>query len=518
MATRVMGWFSFASLLATLFTSQLAQGYYISAYAVGNHQACRASNLPGTIVEIQKFFASPYFPDDAQKNVFWQDSRVKAAEWGAAGDRFESTEAVSGFDGSDASLITYIASHGITSRASYYALSGNGSACEIRNTSMSAGDNMARYLILSTCQGLKIGNGDDPGRTGENPSVTWNSGNAGLNCIFGYSNNMVDSNKYGEYLLQNLATSDESLSASFFRASRMVHSSNIPATLCFGPDDQTARQHLTTDKRFTEESNGKGGSAWSYAQSNRVAGSFAGPTVAAVPRTLKSKIRQLNPKKLARSLLGKQIKDLGINKNLGVFRSDDGILTYNHDNGGFHWRRARMANVEHAFKLKDSSVIKIASDFLTLHGLPANDLVATDVIDIGFGTAKTQEIGQKIVAFHQAVKGLTVLDYGATIEVTVAADGSVVGLQGSLIDVSMMRIPELVDSRDVNLAGARQQALASLNRKMPGSELTVVDSRVGYDGANFDDGPSARLTAVLEVVIEARQGEFARRYVERVPL
>src|SRR5690606_31236928 len=116
----------------------------------------------------------------------------------------------------------------------------------------------------------------------------------------------------------------------------------------------------------------------------------------------------------------------------------------------------------HAFRLQDSSVIKIAGDFMRHHGLWGSDLTATEIVDVGYGNRTSRETGRKIVVFHQTVRGLTVLDYGAAVEVTVAADGSVVSAQGALIDASMLRIPEMVDSGDVDVAKARGQALAAL--------------------------------------------------------
>jgi hypothetical protein len=521
MAGCVMRLVTFVAIVTGLFTAHTAHAYYISGYAVGSHRACRASDLPGTITEMDKFFASRYFPDDAQKNVLWTNGRVRVAEWAAANDRFESAEAASGYDGSDASLISYIASHGATSNARYLALAGGGSSgCEILSSNMSAGDSGSRYLVLSTCQGLKIGggSGDNPDGPGENPSLTWANGNAGLNCIFGYSNNMVDSNRYGEYLLQNLATTDDTLAAAFFRASRMVHSSNIPAALCFGPNDETARLNLDTNRRFTEEAFGRGGSAWSYAQSRRLAGGFDVPAKGPVPRTLKTKPMEVPVAKLAKSLLGKKSRDLGVNDNLGVFKSESGIFTFDHRRGAFAWRHNRVVNADLVFKLKDSFAVKIARDFLAQHSINA-DLTPTYVVDVGHGNATTRGVAQKIVVFHQKVRGLNVLDHGGSVEVTIAGDGSVVALQGLLVEAAMLRLPEWLDTRDIDVASARDQALANLGRQMPGAQLSVVETRVGLDGAMPGDGmPSERLRAVVEVLVEATQGGFARRYAERVPL
>ncbi len=161
-------WQLFSLLGVGLLSSSVGNAYYINGYAVANHRSCGSSNLPGTIREMERFFGSNDFPSDAQKNLYYKDSNVKASDWNATSDYYENTNAASGMDGADSALISYIASHGVTSNDRYTASSGgsrNG-GCNIRTTEMEIGNSANRYLILSTCQGLKIGTGSSPSRAG----------------------------------------------------------------------------------------------------------------------------------------------------------------------------------------------------------------------------------------------------------------------------------------------------------------------------------------------------------------
>lgn len=519
--------FAAAAALSTVFATP-SFAHYITGYAVANHARCGANNLPGTVGELNKFFASPHFPDDAEKNVLWTDARVKAADWKMATDQFESTDAASGFDGADASLITYIASHGVTTSARYKALPGGGDGCAITTSDLGIGDAKARYLVLSTCQGLKIGTGDSPQRPGENPQNTWRAANKGLNCIFGYSNNMVDADEYGEYLLQGLATSDDTLSDAFFKASRRVSYSNVPAALCFGADDNNARQHLTTAKRFTDEHYGTGGSAYRYDLARRLDDTFVLPETTndkAIPRVIKTAHRPFKVQALVKSFLGRGATDLSQSPNgpFSVWKSPLGTLTHDVNAGVINWQREDvngLMTAPRAMTMKDDVVIRIARDFLVRHDIVKNattELRPTYVVDRGVSEAGQPVVFGKAVIFHQRLSGLTPLQSGGSVEVTVNAGGEVVAMTAALVDATMLRLVEWIDVNTLDLGQAKATALRSLQRKIPDANLAIVEYRVGYDVDDYEHlHERSRLT--LEVLIEAEWGGFARRYSEKVPL
>ncbi len=517
---------AFAAFSAVVSTPSYA--HFITGYAVKNHSRCGANNLPGTIAELEKFFASGNFPDDAEKNVLWTDARVKVADWGMSRDRFESTDAASGFDGVDAGLISYIASHGVTASGRYTALPGGADGCSIRSADMGVGDANARYLILSTCQGLKIGNGDNPTRPGENPQTTWRDANKGLNCIFGYSNNMEDADQYGAYLLEYLATTDDTLADAFFKASRRVSFSNVPAVLCFGTDDNNSRQHLTTAKRFTDEHYGTGGSAYRYDMARRLDETFTVPETTsdkAIPRTIKIERRAIKTQTLVKSFLGRGATNLSQTPNgpFSVFKSEQGTLTHDANTGFFSWRKSDvdgLATAPREMTLKDDVVIRIAADFLSRHGVVKNvaaDLRPTYVVDRGVSDAGQPVTFSKAVVFHQRLSGLLPLSAAGAVEVVVNGGGEVVALSGSLIDATMLRLVEWIDPNSLDLGAAKNRAVKHLQRRFPDANLTITEYRVGYDVGDYTTiQERARLT--LEVVIEAEAGGFSRRYAEKISL
>lgn len=512
------------SLTMGLLMSGSAGAQYINGYAVANHRPCGNNNLPATITELDKFFASRYFPQDAQKNSYWKDGGVKAADWVASTDLFESPEAASGFDGMDAPLISYIASHGGTSNGKYTGLAGGSDGCYINSNTMAAGDGNARYLVLSTCQGLKIGTGDNPTRPGENPSVTWRTANKGLNCIFGYSNNMVDASEYGNYFLENLATSDETLAKAFMRASRRVSSSNLPAVLCFGTDDAAAREYLETTKRFSAEKIGTGGSAWTHGQAKRVEGVFDFSklkTRKALARTVSSKDASLSAEKIATSFLGGKFQDQTATSSLKIYRTSSGTVTVNSENGYFSFVKASVSDkVVPEMKIDDSAAVRIGEAFIAGRSFLSKfvpELAASYVVDRFVGNEEGSSLVEKTVIFSQTIGGVAVLGTSGTLEVVIGANGEVSAVHGALLTIEKMRVAEWLDTKDINVDHAGQVALRNVAKKLENAKLTVVQTLIGYDSGDYSQRHN-KLHMVAEVLVEATEGDFSRRYVERIAL
>jgi hypothetical protein len=168
--------------------------------------------------------------------------------------------------------------------------------------------------------------------------------------------------------------------------------------------------------------------------------------------------------------------------------------------------------------MKDQQAIEIAREFLKPLALVADadqDLVPTYVIDRGASFEGRATVVGKTVVFHQRMQGLTPLSTTGSIEVVIGSDGAVQGLTSRLISSAAPRIPEWVDTVGVNTSRHRTVALSRLRARMPRANLTVLDARVGYDVTSVN---VARANAVVEVLVEAEEGGFARRYVEKVGL
>jgi hypothetical protein len=504
-------------LLTSLFLAAQAYGYFIQAYAVADHSQCNASNLPGTVEELDKFFASSNFPESATTNFYRKNRDVIQSDWMVANDYRDNPDTASGKDGVDSGLLSYIASHGVTSSGRYSALTGNSGqgGCYIRNTDMGIGDHQARYLILSTCQGLKIGTGDRPTRPGENPSRTWTSGANGLNCIFGYSNNMVDASEYGENFLANLATSDDTLAEAFFRASRSISYSNIPVTLCFGPTEADARTHLETDRQFVGESYGNGASVFSYEVSSAVEDAAMIPLYKPFPARLLVVRRALNVERIA-SMLFQQPFTTGATKSgQRIFKNNEGTLIT--DGATVNFTATGTLPDQGPTNERATAVARGIAQAIDAEA--AKTMAVTHIVDRFYGTAtNAQQLAVKTVILQQKFYGLHALHDQGAIAVTVDGAGRVRGLTVSLVERNKPAEGDWINIQEKALLYRRAEAVErDYVEKFEGATVAIKDVRLGYAMGNHHRLETGA-TAVVQVQIEVTKGGFARQYLENVNL
>lgn len=496
-------------------------GVSVGAYAVGNHASCGASNIPGTIVELDKFFDSKDYPIEFEKNFYWKDSAVKQSEWLKTGDYAASSSTNTGFNGADASLLTYIASHGVTSGGVYKALAGskNFGGCYIPTTSLELGNQLSRYSILSTCQGLKIGTGDYPNSSGENPSKTWKNAAKGLNCIFGYSNNMADDDGYGEYFLANIKDGSNTLSKAFMDASESVYSDNIPAVLCFGSDEQDAEDYIQTNKTFESESRPNQASAWVYRMVTPITSSKK--NASEIPALLRLRPKQFNVDKIAKVFLGHgTLKKKSAHHRVTLWGAA-GRATYDQTTGTLTVQNRLIETVKNEDVPSLSEAEKIARHVLTISGLQKiageTNLTATAEEVLGGLKGVKRTLSRKFI-YKQNLSGTTSLSQQGSAEITVGPGGVVTEIKAALVEVDPVTKSL---SRPTNLASRLDdieiQAIESVAKSVPGANYRVIKHRIGYDAGNFHHlNDSAQ--AVIEVTVEAGMGEYRRNYITKINL
>ena len=507
--------------LATIMLSSKALCVTVGAYAVADHSICGISSIPGTIEELNKFFASPNYPHDMQKNFYWQNTRVRQVEWSKAGDYKQSTETSSGFDGADSSVLTYIASHGVTSSGVYKALAGSKSdgGCYMSSNDMELGNHNARYVILSTCQGLKIGSGYDPAASGENPSKTWKNAARGLNCIFGYSNNMADASEYGENLLAAIKDQNTPLSLAFMNASEAVSPANIPAVLCFGASADDAAFYLSTNKTFETQSRPQAASAWVFRKGSdalKLRTYFSD----AVPRAIQVRGVTLNPQKIAGKFLGSHLKET----------KDNGITTYSSTSGNATFNpKTNVLTIRSEFALSAKSdavpsveeAITIAAHTLKITGLTraGGELFqSSQSEDTLGGESGIKTVISRKISFKQVLAGLYPLGQGGSVDVTVGPGGAVMEVRASLVKIQQKSSAKTrADGFFKKMEDFETQAIQSIAAKTPKATFKVVDIRMGYDTGSFFELKS-QAKAVVAVTVEASENGFARRYIEKFDL
>ncbi len=508
------------TLLAQTHGPLLAEEITVGAYAVANHSSCGAGNIPGTILELDKFFDSPNFTGNFKKNFYWKDGVVKNMDWVKDGDYRESTETDSGFDGSDASVLTYIASHGITSSGVYKALAGSKSygGCYIPTTSLELGNHVSRYTILSTCQGLKIGNGDYPNSSGENPSRTWKNSAKGLNCIFGYSNNMADADEYGEFLLDNIKDGSTPLAKAFMDASESVSTSNIPAVLCYGSSEADAANYIASNKTFETASRPNTYSAWVYRKIDDKQDSRKIPKK--LPAALRLSPLKFNLEKLAATFLGGNAKITKKKSNI-KYSAPSGTVAFDQKTGTLVVSNNLIDDAREAAVPSLAEAEQIANHSLQLSGISkaAGNLFLTAVSeDVLGGEAGTKSVVARKFTFRQELLGGQTLSQQGTVDVTIGAGGVITEIRSALVSIDGKFKPAL-RSTDLSsrLEDMETRAIESVAAKVPGANYRVMSHRIGYDAGNFHKRHSFA-PALIEVTVEASMGDFTRQYKQMFAL
>lgn len=509
---------SFIAVAATGASQSLAMS--VGAYAVANHSNCGAGNIPGTIAEMDKFFASPDLPADLQKNFYWKDARVRQIDWAKEGDYKASSDATTGFDGADASLLTYIASHGVTSSGIYKALAGsrNNGGCYIPTTALELGNHSSRYTILSTCQGLKIGTGDNPTSSGENPSRTWKNSSKGLNCILGYSNNMADADQYGEYLLANIKDGSTPLAKAFMDASESVSTDNIPAVLCYGSTEQDAADYIENNTSFESQARPNAASAWVY----RVVNSAreARSVKAQIPAAVKLIPLRINIEKLAKVFLGNSVTK-SLSGKTTTLSANSGAVSYNAQSGTLSVRNNLVDDIRN-----DSVPSAVESEQIARHALKVSGLLKSApslsleavAEDVQGGDSGITKVISRKYTFKQNLAGGLSLSQQGSIDVTVGAGGAITAIKAALVQIDPLFRPAArptdISSRNSDIDSI---ALQSVSAKAPGASYRVIKKRVGFDAGNFNK-ENRIAPAVIEVTVEASQGEFTRNFIEKIAL
>jgi hypothetical protein len=506
----------FFSLIMSEYGPVWASEISVGAYAVANHGSCGAGNIPGTILELDKFFDSPNFAGNFKKNFYWKDVSVKNSDWIKEGDYRQSAETDSGFDGSDASILTYIASHGITSNGVYKALAGskNNGGCYIPTPSLELGNHVSRYTILSTCQGLKIGNGDYPNASGENPSRTWKNTAKGLNCIFGYSNNMADADEYGEFLLDNIKDGSTPLAKAFMDASESVSSGNIPAVLCYGASEADAANYIASNKEFETASRPNTASAWVYRKLDEWPSSKT--TSAHIPAALRLSPIKFNLEKLASTFLGSNVKK-SKNGTALTYSSPTGNVSLDRKTGTLVIRNYLVEEAKDALVPSASEAEQIASHALQLSGITkaAGGLLITATSeDVLGGESGIKSVVSRKFTFRQKLAGGLTLSQQGTVDVTIGAGGVITEIRSALVQAdNKFRVAQRSTDLSSRLEELEARAIESIAAKSPGVNYRVLGHRIGYDAGHFHKRKSFA-PAVIEFTIEASMGEFSRRYKE----
>lgn len=464
----------------------------IGGYAVANHTPCGVTNIPNTVADTQGFLDG--LPRELQKNFSMVDATVRARDWTEGTDKYGSGSAATGFAGADASLISYISTHGVTSGARFTMSmgSGGGGGCNIRSDKMVLGNQVARYLFLSTCQSLKIGTGDDPYAYGEIPIGTWSSAAGGLRCIYGYSSNSLDSPDYGTFFWNKL-TPGTGITSAFFDASSDIYQYQVPAAMCFGATREAARQELDATM-FVSGSNPNTFAVWRWRYT---------PRPLAPPLPTRLDVRTMYVERQPGSLLP-EAKLAAVQDRLrrqALSGESDGHLNYGDEEARLYANRFLM------------------QEGLWLEGRLQPGSVQTESESDSSGRIRNL---RKIVLYRQMVAGLPVLGSANQLRVYLDGLGNVTALQDGTVAVSTDSAqPHLLPiDRDAIQARMQDKLLSQLSSghfvDVPELRFHAESLEIGFDLETTNERGQSPL--VYQAVFRVESGGFSKLHKVTLPV
>lgn len=478
---------------------------WMNTFGVGDHQACGNNNLSGVVPEVEKLIRSTHLPVQS----IWFNRDVNAGVLRRESDQIPGYSS-SGYLGAESGTVAYFSTHGGTSNGVYSLSVNHDGVCRVSSREMFLGDGDLRYLFLSTCQSVKIGNGMDPRVAGENPFTTWSPSVNGLACVLGYSSNESDSDRYGQYFNEIWRGGQSPIVSSFLNASERVTRSQVPAVICFGRTVEEAKSTMELASIFDHMPRSSANASWVWRDPVKSRVSFDAPpeTSLSLPVVLEITRDKVDLARWKRAFPEAEFVAKG-------GRRRGGSATLSLTSRGIVYENIEARRVFEPVTYDDNDAISIATSVLAERGLSlpeARSVGGTVVHESGADTSDpTPHVLRKIVIFKQLIAGLSALGAEGETRVELNARGGVVSIAQDRLRVRGTSIKRAVSSdRFVDLArAAHEAAYAEARRLWPKSTIVEVDSERGY--RVDESGTSASL--VVSTVLETTDGPAQKRHV-----
>jgi hypothetical protein len=494
---------------------------WIGGYYVIDHSHCGVPDLPSTRDDTFGFVNN--CAGWQKRSFVYADDNVWVDDFKSGSDYYASSDTVNGFDGADSPVIAYVSTHGKTDGTTFRIVTGGNSdhgGCRVYTTAMSLGENNLRYLFLSTCESVL-----------KDPRAVWGSTARGIRALFGYDNDAVDSDKYGQYFFENWKKAGAKTTDSFLDASwRISHDQTPVATWC-GPNQATAEGLRDTETYFQLGAITCGWMASRWLESHALDNHADLHQI--VPMTVHFHPVPAEPPALFEAF-GVAAAGAPVTRTTTVdgnecYSTGQTHLVYSTVSGAMDLRTPAHAS-RTPVDFSDADAVDLALDYLNRNrGLLASTQGRADNVAMGLGAAAIRHtvegVGdleqnyaqrriQTTVIFRPSFDGVPTIGTGGVIEISVTGDREIGRVRSVLRSIASVErsvvtrdVPQL---RDV----AERRALAEI-RAMPrvdGAEL--VRSEFGFFSADESVAQTAARPA-FRVLVRMEGGSFAR-LVERV--
>lgn len=518
------------------FAAEAAAAAPRAAAATDMYGFCSIEDFPPGIGDLSRTH------DDAQgfrdyvaqfvtPNFWFQDGNVLSWIYGETYDNWQD------FYGFDACTVVYHSGHGSMDGNGVFWMPMGGSwggASWASSNDLRLGNEMARYVFLSTCRSLRVHDGHSPHRT-------WSASNLGFRMLFGFETVSVDNPDYGKFFFQEW-NKNKSFSQAWLDASWRISSGQAPSAVACGATQAEAQSRLANERSFFR---GAASTSWWWWRWYDAARRITTPGLA-LPSSPRS--ADFQPPDLSGRHLAELAEHYGIDtrevseteyREGAILGADRGGPTLTVDPSGS--RELRFAHPDSGGDGPGADeATRLAEAAVASFGLAEDvDLVADRVRHACTAGASADErveprVQETTVVFNQVVDGVPIVTPGVgEVRVTVNGDGTVT----TIVDATR-RVREGTDRPAIGRArpddgqarGPRSEPstvdelleapLQRLLRRLsaggyvPTEVRTVPDSTdVGYSLR----GSAGRMIAQRTVEVDCGQG-LSKRYVIEAPV
>lgn len=466
-------------------------------------------------------------------NFWFQDGNVLSWIYGETYDNWQD------FYGFDACTVVYHSGHGdMDGNGVFWMPMGGtwGGTSWASSNDFRLGNEMARYIFLSTCLSLRV-------HSGHSPIRTWNASNLGFRMLFGFETISVDHAGYGKFFFEEW-NKNKSFSQAWLDASWRISTGQAPSVVACGATQAEAQDRVFNERLFNRGSVSKNWWSWRWYDAAR--------RVAARDLTLPDTARSTSflPPDLSGRHLAELAEHYGIDtRAVAELPEDNRGAILGADGDGPTLTVDRSGTLEIYFAHPDGGgdapeaddATRVAQAGVQSYGLADEvDLVADRVRHAYTAGASTDEraeprIQETIVVFNQVVDGMPIVTPGiGEVRVSVNGEGTVTRIVDATRRVSdvtdrpaavtpppddgQVRRPRrpglsLVDEL---LDAPLQRLLRTLSAggHVPTQVRTVPDStNIGYSLR----GTHGRMVAQRTVEVDFGQG-LRKRYVVEAPV
>jgi len=455
-------------------------------------------------------------------NFWFQDGGVQSWIYGEDHDNWED------FYGFDACTVVYHSGHGTMDGNGVFSMpmgANWGGAEWAGSNDMRLGNEMARYVFLSTCLSLRV-------HDGQNPIRTWDASNLGLRMLFGFETLSVDNPDYGRFFWEEW-NKNKSFTTAWLDASWRISTGQSPSVVACGANEAEALDRLDHERLFFRDNVSKNWWMWRWYDAARVVTRRA----AMVPDSVRSVL--FTPPDLSGRRLAEAAEHYGIEARdvpdmvsgtrgvvLGVNRAGPTLAV---DSSGIH--EVHLADPDPAgMDIPDQAeAIRTATSAVESFGLAEDVDLVTDSVRHTYTAGGNRDersaprVLETTVIFRQLVGGMPIATPGVG-EVRVSTDSR--GAITRIVDATR----PVGDVRDRATAGTSQryssvddlltEPLQRLLRRLsvgghvPTVVRTVPDSTdVGYAVR----GVRGTLVARRTVEVDCGHG-LRKRYVIEAPV